>query len=78
MTPLIIPAIPTTIKFETDKLEMPVVLIKKASANPVSAPVNKEGAKIPPFPPAPIVREVAKILTRIMMTVNNRRNQGLD
>jgi hypothetical protein len=36
-----------------------------AKTNPVIAPMNREGANIPPLPPAPIVTDVAMIFTKL-------------
>ena len=45
--------------------------------NPVRPPVKSDGAKIPPFPPDPRVREVATIFSRTMRDVNTISVHGL-
>ena len=43
-----------------------------AKNSPVKAPMNKAGAKVPPTPPAPKVKAVAKAFNR-MSPANNAR-----
>ena len=51
---------PTNAKFRSDKgYPRPKELQVKANRKPNIAPVNKEGAKTPPIPPALIVTDVA-------------------
>ena len=72
-----IPAMPTAIKFEIWSWLIPMVLKRKAVPKPVSPPVNKDGAKMPPLPPDPSVSDVAMIFKRIIKNVNAIRIQGL-
>ena len=47
-----------------------------ANKNPVKAPVKSEGAIIPPFPPAPIVKEDAITLVSIIITTKMISNRS--
>ncbi|MNL19477.1 hypothetical protein D3C87_1406780 [compost metagenome] len=69
-------AMPATIKLATFKCAMPRVLIVNASAKPIKPPIIKLGAKIPPFPPAPSVINVAADLAKTVTTVNRIITQG--
>ena len=65
-TPAIIPAIPTRVKLlsETDILKKGILLRTFATKLPMILPIKREGAKIPPTPPAPNVNELAIILKK--------------
>ena len=64
--PAIIPAIPTRVKLLTEMgiLVITSALIILAKTCPRALPINKEGAKTPPFPPAPKVKLVAITLKK--------------
>ena len=36
----------------------------RAKRNPAKAPMNNEGAKVPPHPPPPLVEDVAMVFVR--------------
>ena len=63
MTPAMTPAIPRRVKFFSGTYTpiccMFHILAKRKPPNP---PINNEGAKVPPHPPAPLVHDVANTL----------------
>ncbi len=65
--------IPTSAKAPGEDMEFGKMLLKKVPITfPVIAPKNREGAKIPPDPPDPRVKEVLRIFAK--MRINASQN----
>ena len=65
MTPAIKPDIPAKAKLASGT-PRPIIFIKRAQIKPTIAPINSDGAKIPPTPPPPLVATEANILKNTM------------
>ena len=59
------PHMPTITKFCSCRSMIPVKLTARAKAKPVNAPMNIDGAKMPPSPPEPTVSTEVTTLTKI-------------
>ena len=69
MTPAITPAIPARVKLLSGRFKMCKPFNILVMIKPVIPPTKREGAKTPPTPPAPLVKETAMTLK---MTINKR------
>ena len=67
MTPAMSPDIPASAKLASGTPK-PTMFISRAQTKPTIAPMNSEGAKIPPTPPPPLVATEAKILNSRIAT----------
>ena len=66
ITPDITPAIPNSVAFSTGKKGPNSYRFHRLpKRNPTKAPMNSDGANVPPHPPAPFVLAVAKAFVRI-------------
>ena len=70
------PHMPTATKLYSCSWITPVRLTSRAKANPAKAPMNIEGAKMPPSPPESTVSTDAITLTRITTTTRITSSAG--
>ena len=75
-TPLITPHIPTRVKLLVLTLPQVITFVTAANRNPVTPPRNKDGAKIPPEPPEPMVSADAIGFIKITPNINPSNNQA--
>jgi hypothetical protein len=71
------PAIPTKVKLPIGKCVNPIVFKVLEKKKPAYEPKNREGAKLPPFPPLHNVIPVAKTLSIIVNPIKTINAQVL-
>ena len=69
------PHMPAATKFASESSRPVKSLTSRASRNPVKAPVNMVGAKMPPSPPHSSVKTVPTTLSRTAARLSSRRLQ---